>query len=497
MAYIAPNSIIKLLAGAPIDGSYDNTLYFDSPLSQSNYFSGLAKYTLENQSYQRTNKNSIRVDVEADNLYDVNYVMFQNTAFGNKWLYAFVNEVNYINNSVSEIVYELDVMQTWLFDYTLEPSFVVREHSATDKPGDNLVPEDLDTGEYVADSSSGTGHTDNLKIVVAATFDRNYADKAGRIYGGIYSGLTYSQFDATVDGAVFLSSFIEGAETKADGIVSVFYAPADFYSERNLATKFEITKPKGQSMIGTYSPKNKKLLTFPYTFLFVTNQQGQTANYKYEFFTDENCKFQLAGDFNPNTTLILTPKNYKGIALNYDETLTLSGWAQCPFTTDTYKAFQAQAASALPLNVISRAAVPALTGNVGGAVLGAASAVYEQVKGDYMARLQPDQAHGSQSGGALTALGALDFVFMNKHITEEFAKIIDDYFTMFGYATHRIKVPARNVRPHWTYCKTQGCNLAGRLPSDAAKKIISIYDKGITWWKNGNEVGNYLLDNTV
>ena len=29
------------------------------------------------------------------------------------------------------------------------------------------------------------------------------------------------------------------------------------------------------------------------------------------------------------------------------------------------------------------------------------------------------------------------------------------------------------------------------------KKICNIYDNGITFWKNGSEVGQYNLDNTV
>ena len=33
--------------------------------------------------------------------------------------------------------------------------------------------------------------------------------------------------------------------------------------------------------------------------------------------------------------------------------------------------------------------------------------------------------------------------------------------------------------------------------SDDMSKICSIYDNGITWWKNGSEVGNYSLNNTV
>ena len=35
------------------------------------------------------------------------------------------------------------------------------------------------------------------------------------------------------------------------------------------------------------------------------------------------------------------------------------------------------------------------------------------------------------------------------------------------------------------------------LSRRCSKKIIGIYDRGITFWKNANEVGNYSLDNRL
>lgn len=81
--------------------------------------------------------------------------------------------------------------------------------------------------------------------------------------------------------------------------------------------------------------------------------------------------------------------------------------------------------------------------------------------------------------------------------TAEYARMIDDFFTMFGYVTKRNKIPNRNVRPHWTYTKTMGCTVTGSVPAPDMNKICSIYDNGITFWKKGSEVGNYSLDNTV
>ena len=95
-----------------------------------------------------------------------------------------------------------------------------------------------------------------------------------------------------------------------------------------------------------------------------------------------------------------------------------------------------------------------------------------------------------------------------KCVIPEYAKIIDDYFTMFGYATRRVKYPnvrqypKGSLRPHWNFIKTQGCvihssrTLGKGLPAEAEAQISKIYDNGITFWMDGNEIGDYSLDNS-
>ena len=68
---------------------------------------------------------------------------------------------------------------------------------------------------------------------------------------------------------------------------------------------------------------------------------------------------------------------------------------------------------------------------------------------------------------------------------------------MYGYATHRVKIPNISARPHWNYVKTIDANIVGSVPVESMSKIRSIFDKGVTFWKNGDNVGNYNLDNSV
>lgn len=150
--YIEPNSTIKLLKNVPLDPSYTDTLYFSDLTSQLNAFNTIwTKRTFERQSYQRARRGVLRLQVLADTVYDYNYMLFQNTAYGNKWFFAFIKSIDYINDNTSEINYELDVMQTWFFEAQLEPCFVEREHAATDEIGENIAPEPVDLGPIICD----------------------------------------------------------------------------------------------------------------------------------------------------------------------------------------------------------------------------------------------------------------------------------------------------------------------------------------------------------
>ena len=40
-------------------------------------------------------------------------------------------------------------------------------------------------------------------------------------------------------------------------------------------------------------------------------------------------------------------------------------------------------------------------------------------------------------------------------------------------------------------------NIVGSVPTDDMAKIKGCYNNGITFWKNGGEIGNYSLDNSI
>lgn len=499
--YIEPSTIIRILKNVPLDNTYKNTIYFSNKEEQTNYFIGKTKHIFTQQTYQRVNKGTARVNVKVESLYDCNYMMFQNSEFGDKWFYAFITSVEYVNNVVSEISFEIDVMQTWLptEDYTLKECFVEREHSANDIIGENLVPENLELGEYVASDFSDSGHLRSYKIVIAATMETTGVDAVGGEYAGIYSGLRLNVFNTYEEANAWISKV--NSEGRADGIVSVFMMPSDFVTNIGEPVKYyNVNKMKHYSNLDGHVVRNKKLFTYPYNFLYVSNLEGNHAVFCYEFFSEGECTFQMTGDFSCNPGLLLIPLNYKGVPANIDEKMFLGGFPQCSWNTDAFKAWIAQNGASLAVGTLSGIAGGIARGvsgdKVGGAISGVSS-VLGALATTYEHYIMPNQAHGPAGGSTQLACRIKDFAFMHKHITAEFASIIDDYFDMYGYATHKVKVPNISSRPYWNYVKTIDCDILGSMPADDINKICSIYNNGITFWKNGDNIGDYGLDNSV
>ena len=110
--YISPNTTVRLLHNVPLDPTYDHTIYFDSQANQTNYFISKQKRAFTKNTYQRHTRDTMKVAVLADEIFDCNYMMFQNTAYGNKWFYAFITSIEYVNNVTSIVTYQIDVLQT-------------------------------------------------------------------------------------------------------------------------------------------------------------------------------------------------------------------------------------------------------------------------------------------------------------------------------------------------------------------------------------------------
>lgn len=518
---IAPDSLIFLYSGIPLDPSYKNTLWFNTQVAQSNFFHSTTdpqqntylKAVFQRQYYTRVNRGQIKVKICADRIYDCNYLSFENLAYGSKWFYAFITSIEWVNNEVSLITFEIDVMQTYMFDATLKECFVEREHSATDAIGDNTIPENLSTGdEYIVSGSFGDyNFTPDATLVLMSEDLVGDAPPTVKKEAGIIIALEqYGDYNNTTPTITQQAVDKRGGEA----IVNLLQVPHQMVSPDGLhLLSFELNTG-GVSAIpvsfdGYTNVKNNKLFTSPYCYLYVSNNNGGAMTLKLELFSNPSqVYFKVYGAPLPEPEIVIMPQSYRGMTIDYENPLMIGNYPTIPFAGDVYKAYTASHKSAditkLTIDAIQTAATVLTSVATSGAstplaVMSGvkfAADVGSTIAGYVQANAQPNNAKNLGNSEAYrVAHDRYRFDVYKVTIRHDYAEAIDDYFTKYGYATNKVKVPNRNVRPHFTYTKTSGCTIIGKMPADDIAKMQNIYDNGITFWTTASEVGNYSLNN--
>ena len=530
MAYIEPNTTIKFLVGVPFDPTYENTMYFANAAEQEAWMLNKTLYTFDRNSYQRVSRGRLKVGWVADSLgssvinqlYSSNYMMFKNTNFENKWFYAFVTNVEYVNNNTVEVTYEVDIVQTWLFQFSFNQCLIEREHTTTDVLGQNTIPENLEHGPYREDVP--TYYMDNQvwstgqfrytpAVCLITTFDAQGQYSPGGIIGGrnywgdMYSGLHYTFWELTTANVALINQTLAAIvqNAKADGVVALFMCPEEFAAAAvtggNVSAK--ILEFGINTTIDGYTPRNKKLFVYPYNMLYVFNNQGNAAEYKWEEFNNPNVvSLSIWGNISSNPGMFCTPIAYKGVGYdNEEEAITISGFPMCAWSNDAFKAWVAQNAGTITAKAIATGVdwATALLNPANGGT-GAFNSTLGLLGEMFDHRRMPPQAHGNDNGNLLFQNDKLTFSFRRKFIKAEYARIIDSFFDMYGYATHRVGLPNLNARPCYSYVKTVGASIDGLLPASVCSELEGIFNKGIRFWKTSAVFGSFdpgVNDNRV
>lgn len=519
--YVQPNNRLVLLRNVPMDKEYENTMWWIDVATQTNTMLSFAKYTYTPTTYQRVNKNTCRVNHVADELYDVNYMMFQNTNFGNKWFYAFVDKVDYINDAVAEITYTLDEIQTWYFDFTPLYSFVERCHSATDDIGDNIVDEPVECGEYVVNEMKHPTQMDEMCAIILTVIDAGGTIQSTdvKVIDKVLSGCSGRAFlFGTTAQKQAINAYLDTYIQDPNQVVAIYLLPkymvvgvgnipdnglelGNFTSSGLLLSGNDLPQINSNTQLDGYTPRNKKLLTYPYNYLTVSNNNGQSLNLRYEFFDLLSATCQIDFCASLPVSAKLYPRGYKGLGSSGDyvyESLTLDNYPMCSWNADYFKAWVAQN------NVPSMLGIGASMYNQGSRIISGGSFAHlapvnmiAHTLGEaYQASIHGNILKGNiQNGNINIAHDRQTFYFGRMSLNNQFAQIIDNFFTRYGYAQKRVMLPPRHNRSQFTYIKTLDCKISGSIPADAEAIICGAFDKGITFWTNTQNVGNYLVNN--
>lgn len=164
-----PSGEIYLLKDVPLTPLYEHTIDFADKTEQRAYFNKFIKFNLANEAYSyiRKEREYLIVELPLAALDDVNYMLFR-SADGERLYYAFVTDKTYVNDVTSHVYYEIDVMQTYAFDYEWKASYIKQAHvdrwDAQHKPIYSKTDEGLDYGtEYSVENGFRIEQSTNVK----------------------------------------------------------------------------------------------------------------------------------------------------------------------------------------------------------------------------------------------------------------------------------------------------------------------------------------------
>lgn len=509
---IAPNSTIRLLrSDLELDNS--NQLTFSNLSAQTTYFLSKAHVEVEDATYQRKD-NVIRFPALIDDIITYNYVMYKNESYSNKWFYAYIESMEYLNDNMTLIKIKTDVFQTWQFDIVYKKSFVEREHVNDDTIGNNTIPENLELGEYVCNDTTADANLTNLVYVIQVTEYINGTVPLATNYGGVYSA----------GGAYICTSITEVVNIiqalnqlgKGDAVTNVYVIPSSIIVKQEGSSQYDgqsspvtwnvtISKPNN---VNGYTPKNNKLFTSPYMYLTVDNNNGSSNNYQYELWSGSNVTFETSAVPTVGGSIKTVPTNYKGSSRFEQEGLFAGKFPTCGWINDTYTNWLTQNAVNIGIGAVSSGLqviggmalmsnpVTAVAG--GSSVLNGMLGVASSMGQIYQHDILPNSARGNTNGGDLnTSNNKNTFYYLKMSIRSQYAKIIDDFFTMYGYKVNSLKIPNVTGRRNWNYVKTIGVNLEGAIPQDDVQELKSIFNNGVTFWHNGSNFLDYSQNNDI
>lgn len=528
------NSIVILAKNINMDKEYQNVIdYHEGDLV--NLLRSQEHLVREQNDYSfiKVGENRISVQIPYTICLQANYMAIQNPYYNNKWFFAFIDNVEYSSDKATIINFTVDEVSTW-WDYFSKnkKSFVVREHVNDDTVGLHTVPEGLDTGDYICNSTETILYTNfHFVIQYVGTKEHPVARKATNVNGILNPGSFYicSSYED------YLSAIETIENNPAWTVLNAYMIPSIFLGVDPINwsgvwagkstptyTSKQITK---QTTLDGYSPVNNKLKCYPYNYLLELNNNGGSNILKYEMFTDNVPTFSIGGVCTVGGSIVSIPNNYKeGIESNM---LVGGKFPSLAWASDSYTNWLTQEGVNIGGLDMTATEYGNKTGKLkigAGVLAGIASIglggiglplagsmissgvddIIDTMASDYQHSKLPATYHGNvNAGDFITASGKNGFYFYKMSIKEEFAKSIDDFFTKFGYKVNSLKVPNFTGREYFNYVQIGKSEIIGlsnnqiNVPESSMDIINTVFRKGTTIWHNHDNIGNYSLNNSI
>lgn len=532
---------LKLYKNFPIN-DYANQVYYANQNTRDAEFDKYEDRTLKDLASCDKTKRQIRLNVS---YYVGNQYNYGCIIESNKRYYIFIDAVEWKSNLNTVILhYSYDYWQTYCYQITLKDSYVEREHVSDDTFGKHIIDEGLPIDEYKVQSNEVlNGDNDGMYFCISVSDTNGVISTGHSVQESIPSTCRPSKYEQSVqitfsDNLDIISHYLDMlvANNKIDGISGLYSIPKvaipskiqkqgydwntgeddvkyiGFNNDLPTMIEWNLSKP---STVDGYTPINKKCFTYPYCFANITNNNGSSLYGQFELSNDKNSvKFRYYFPCIEGNVSFGYLANYDGVSKNFDKSIQGQTNIELPFVTNTFSAYMSanQNSIANQYSTIDRNETAAIvkagvngavglvgsiaTGNIAGAVSGAigtAESIADAKLSSYNQRHAIDSSlkdveskanvsHGAYTGVGNIICGQIGFKGQLITVTAENIKMIDDYFSMFGYKVNTIKVPQFTSRPYWNYIKTSGVNMIGNVPQDALNVLKQMFDNGVTMW---------------
>lgn len=519
-----PQTLLRLYSGVPWDNTYKHVRLYNS---KNDLLNSIEKYRvipstgLDNLSPIRIGSQEVRVPFTEMSALNLNYLAFKNVDISNEWVFCFITGVMWKSEKTTVIRFEKDIFQNNFYDIKIKNCFIEYQHipRSADVVGGNLIPVNIETGDAIVTYKYHKAF-DGWKVVMYFTETPEGDSVEGRVANGIYTAVYPGGWDADNPEEIKkLNSLIMDLTDagKSDTIVALVMCPKICWDGKEVNA---IVSDRSTVFEG-YTPKNKKLYSYPWCYIIGDNNAGTTQMYKFED-TNGDLEIRFEGCLATLPQVISFPVLYKGTRNYWADAMINSGFPICAYNSDTFKAWIAQNKSALTLAAVQgtynlfKSGVNAVsqgidagknfaTLNVAGGVnstLGTVDSMANGIFGEMSLIAEitdkermPSIAKGKALSENITVAKNISGVtFYTMSCRREFAEIADSFFEQYGYPINKITTPLLNSRAVWNYIKTQNCGFTGKVDLAELGIIRSIFNRGVTLWHT-DDIGNYSLAN--
>ena len=458
------------------DGNENSALYYNGTTTVGHKLLTTAAFRRVRDS--RTT-NAFYIPTNQINVLDCNYLIFRINTFHdtvgtaydyipNKVYFAFITEVNYINALTTEVVFEIDPIQSFLPQVEIQSAFVKRINPVSEINFEYTGDDYVDIDYYVSGKKAGTYLSDVFSTPSAATkpyinvllskmpqTGTNFDNFFGRSFliNGTYIDLFVGSFgknersileeglqkvlDANIVGVVTsplpMVKYIKGVPSIADApeMNSILY-PYTAITDMNF---------------GNYVAKNKKMLCYPYQSVQFTTKNGDNVILKPESFPladNIKCTVVLSRALPVTAQIIPNIKEFPSnnmINLSYDVN---GSWIVNNFATWLSQNEDKFIYNTMMngVNSVIYTANGISSGDMGGVASGLvgmiSTPIQSSIELESKSRMPNNVVKNFNTGNAAFITPIADINFCVNKCDEESARKIDTFFTMFGYAVNRM-----------------------------------------------------------